>query len=73
MPTVDLSRAIGGRAGIPVSTVMRARTAAVAAVVLGVVTLGLGLASVLLDSLIHQPGTGDRRPTRSSRRSAWCP
>ena len=37
---------------------MRARTAAVAAVVLGVVTLGLGLASVLLDSLIHQPGTG---------------
>jgi hypothetical protein len=32
--------------------------APVAAVVLGVVTLGLGLATVLLDSLTHQPGTG---------------
>jgi multisubunit Na+/H+ antiporter MnhC subunit len=30
----------------------------VLAVVLGVVTLGFGLASVLLDSLTHQPGTG---------------
>ncbi len=41
------------------STIVRARTAPVAAaVVLGVVTLGLGAASVLLDSLTHQPGTG---------------
>jgi len=30
----------------------------VAAVVLGVVTLGFGAASVVLDSVIHQPGTG---------------
>ncbi len=40
------------------STIVRARTASAAAVVLGVVTLGLGAASVLLDSLTHQPGTG---------------
>lgn len=37
---------------------MRARTAPVAAVVLGLVTLGLGAASVVLDSLTHQHGTG---------------
>ncbi len=36
---------------------MRARTAPVAAVMLGVVTLGLGVASVVVDHLIHQPGT----------------
>ena len=42
----------------PDSTVMRAWAAPVAAVVLGVVTLGFGLAAVLLDSLTHQPGTG---------------
>jgi hypothetical protein len=30
----------------------------VTAVVLGVVALGLGAASVLVDSLTHQPGTG---------------
>jgi hypothetical protein len=41
-----------------VSTIVRAQTAAAAAVVLGVVTLGLGAASVLLDNLTHQPGTG---------------
>jgi hypothetical protein len=42
-----------------VSTIVRARTAPVAAaVVLGVVTLGLGAASVLLYSLTRQPGTG---------------
>jgi hypothetical protein len=41
-----------------VSTIVRAQTAGAAAVVLGVVTLGLGAASVLLDSLTHQPGTG---------------
>jgi hypothetical protein len=41
-----------------VSTIVRAHTAAAAAVVLGVVTLGLGAASVLLDNLTHQPGTG---------------
>jgi hypothetical protein len=41
-----------------VSTGVRARTAAAAAVVLGVVTLGLGAASVVLDRLTHQPGTG---------------
>ena len=40
------------------STIVRAQTAAAAAVVLGVVTLGLGAASVLLDNLTHQPGTG---------------
>ena len=37
---------------------MRARAAPVAAVVLGVVTHGLGAASVVLDRLTHQPGTG---------------
>jgi hypothetical protein len=41
-----------------VSTIVRARTASVTAVVLGVVALGLGAASVLVDSLTHQPGTG---------------
>jgi hypothetical protein len=41
-----------------VSTIVRAQTAGAAAVVLGVVTLGLGAASVLLDNLTHQPGTG---------------
>ena len=40
------------------STIVRAQTAGAAAVVLGVVTLGLGAASVLLDNLTHQPGTG---------------
>ena len=40
------------------STIVRAQTAGAAAVVLGVVTLGVGAASVLLDSLTHQPGTG---------------
>ena len=40
------------------STIVRAQTAAAAAVALGVVTLGLGAASVLLDRLTHQPGTG---------------
>ena len=39
-------------------TISRARTAAAAAVVLGVVALGLGAASVVLDHLTHQPGTG---------------
>jgi hypothetical protein len=37
---------------------LRARAAPVAAVVLGVVVLGLGAVSVVLDSLTHQPGTG---------------
>jgi hypothetical protein len=41
-----------------VSTSLRARAAPVAAVVLGVVALGLGAASVVLDSLTHQPVTG---------------
>jgi two-component system NarL family sensor kinase len=41
-----------------VSSIVRARTAPVAAVVLGLVTLGLGAASVLLDSLIREAGTG---------------
>jgi len=41
-----------------VSTIVRARTAASAAVVIGVVALGLGAASVVLDHLTHQPGTG---------------
>jgi hypothetical protein len=36
----------------------RARTAPVAAIMLGVVTLGLSLASVVLDRLTRQPGTG---------------
>ena len=40
------------------STSLRARAAPVAAVVLGVVALGLGAASVVLDSLTHQPVTG---------------
>ena len=39
------------------STTSRARAAPVAAVVLGVVALGLGAATVVLDSLTHQPGT----------------
>jgi hypothetical protein len=41
-----------------VSTSWRSRTATAAVVVLGVVALGLGVASVLLDHLTHQPGTG---------------
>jgi len=42
-----------------VSTVLRARRAApVAAVALGVLTLGAGLATVPLDRLAHQPGSG---------------
>jgi hypothetical protein len=45
-------------AGILVSTSLRGRTAPVAAVMLGVITLGLGVASVVLDHLTHQPGTG---------------
>jgi len=41
-----------------VSTIWRARAAAAATVVLGLVALGLGVASVLLDRVTHQPGTG---------------
>jgi hypothetical protein len=41
-----------------VSKILRAQMAPVAAVVLGVIMLGLGAASVVLDSLTHQPGTG---------------
>jgi len=41
-----------------VSTIWRARAATAAAVLLGVVALGLGAASVVLDHLTHQPGTG---------------
>jgi hypothetical protein len=41
-----------------VSTSWRTRTTTAAAVVLGVVAIGLGVASVLLDHLTHQPGTG---------------
>jgi hypothetical protein len=41
-----------------VSTSWRARTATAAVVVLGVVALGLGVASVVLDHITHQPGTG---------------
>jgi hypothetical protein len=52
------SLAIAGKAGVPVSTIWRARTAAAAAVVLGVVALGLAVATVLLDRVTHQPGTG---------------
>ena len=40
------------------NTTLRTRAALVAAVALGVITLGLGAASVVLDSLTHQPGTG---------------
>jgi hypothetical protein len=47
-----------GKGGIPVSTSWRARTPVAVAVLLGVVALGLGAASVLLDHLTHQPGTG---------------
>jgi len=43
---------------IGVSTIWRARTAAVAAVVLGMVALGLCAVSVLVDRLTHQSGTG---------------
>jgi hypothetical protein len=43
-----------------VSTTLRARTAPVAAGVLGVVALGLGAAAVVLDALTHQPGTAGR-------------
>jgi len=41
-----------------VSTTWRARIAPVAAVVLGVIALGLGAVSVVLDSLVHQSPTG---------------
>jgi len=41
-----------------VSTISRARAAPVAAVALGLVILGLGAASVVLDRLTHQTGTG---------------
>jgi hypothetical protein len=57
-PKVGASRTAGRMAGILVSTSLRARTAPVAAVMLGVITLGLGVASVVLDHLTHQPGTG---------------
>jgi hypothetical protein len=40
------------------STIWRARLAHVAVVVLGVVVLGLGAGSVVLDHLTRQPGTG---------------
>ena len=40
------------------NTTLRTRTAPVAAVALGVITLGFGAASVVLDSLTHRPGTG---------------
>ena len=53
----DRGRTAGRMAGILVSTSLRARTAPVAAVMLGVVTLGLGVASVVVDHLIHRPGT----------------
>jgi hypothetical protein len=41
-----------------VSTISRPRAAAVAVVALGLVILGLGVASVVLDRLTHQTGTG---------------
>jgi hypothetical protein len=41
-----------------VSTMVRARAAPVAAVALGVLTLGAGLATLPLDRLAHQPGSG---------------
>jgi hypothetical protein len=41
-----------------VSTTWRARAAPAAAVALGVLMLGLAAASVVLDRLTHQPGTG---------------
>jgi hypothetical protein len=50
--------AVAGEAGIAVRTGWRARTAAAVAVVLGLAALGLGAASVVLDHLTHQPGTG---------------
>ena len=40
------------------STISRAQLAPAVAVVLGVVTLGLGLTTVVLDRLTHMPGTG---------------
>jgi hypothetical protein len=47
------------RKGIPVSTILwPRRTAQVAAVVFGVFTLGIGLASVPIDGLTHQTGPG---------------
>src|SRR5580700_7403036 len=57
-PMVGSLWAAGGKAAFRVSTSLRARAAPVAAVVLGVVALGLGAASVVLDSLTHQPVTG---------------
>jgi hypothetical protein len=56
MPNDRRSRREGP--GIKVSTSWRARTAAVAAVVLGVAALGLGAVSVVLDHLTHQSGSG---------------
>ena len=53
-------------AGILVSTSLRARAAPGAAVMLGVVTLGLGVASVVLDHLTHQPGTGPVNTTSAA-------
>jgi hypothetical protein len=55
------------------------RTAPVAAVALGVVTLGIGMAEVPLDSLSRQAGTGgplaDTLTTASSTESSagWSP
>src|SRR5580693_6325796 len=47
------------RKGIPVSAIVwPRRTAQVAAVVFGVFTLGIGLASVPIDGLLHQTGPG---------------
>jgi hypothetical protein len=45
-----------GRVGIP--ALLRARAAPAVAIVLGVLTLASGLGAVLLDSVIHQSGTG---------------
>src|SRR5580692_5721360 len=56
MPNDRRSRREGP--GIKVSTSWRGRTAAVAAVVLGVAALGLGAVSVVLDHLTHQSGSG---------------
>ena len=57
MPTLAPADEVGWeRVSMP--AVLRARAAPVAAVVLGVLTLGSGLAAVLLDSVIHQSGAG---------------
>jgi hypothetical protein len=44
--------------GIRASTILRAKAAPAGAVVLGLITLGLGLASVVLDHVTHAPGNG---------------